>query len=103
MKNILILSSMTAILSFTFLSCKKGVSSNAINTQNQFIQQTPSIDYESKYDNIINTVSYGLLDLSNNDAFKSILNAEINKKFDGDDNVLLKTLNIELAKNNIND
>ena len=46
-------------------------------------------------------MSWGLLDLSDNGVFKNVLNAEVAKQFDGDDNVLFVTLNDELAKQNI--
>lgn len=43
-------------------------------------------------DNILNTAAVGLLQLSKNSTFRQLVNTEVAKKFDDDDNVLLKTV-----------
>ncbi|MBK8846336.1 MAG: hypothetical protein IPO27_07080 [Bacteroidetes bacterium] len=45
---------------------------------------------------MLRTAALGLLDLSKNTQFKTIVNKEVSKQFDGDDNALLKTINLDV-------
>jgi hypothetical protein len=93
MKKIILVISTVALF---ILACNK--SKTPLDNSSQSTQTNLSsvgISDEDKYDRIIETISYGLLDLSTNTAFQSIVNSEISKKFDEDDNVLLRSLNAE--------
>jgi hypothetical protein len=95
-----------AIASMVFVSCQKKKSSTPIVTSKMSLKSQArvietEID-EIKYDNLIKTSSYGLLDLSSNETFRRIVLEECKKQFDGDDNVLLKTLNDRLKEVGIN-
>jgi hypothetical protein len=81
-----------------FIACNKTNNNLATTVSEKKIR---SIDYEKKYDLIIQTIAYGLLELSNNSNFKSILNAEIQLQFDGDDNVLMKKLSNKCTESGI--
>jgi hypothetical protein len=84
-----------AVVSTFALSCNK---KPAQSDPSQIIQpSTPEINYEEKYDKIIETVGYGLIDLSNNSSFQNIVNTQVHLKFDKDDNVLLKKISSECA------
>lgn len=48
---------------------------------------------EAKFDALLKTATYGLLELSKNPSFREMVHNEVAKRFDGDDNVLLKTIN----------
>ncbi len=76
---------------------------NADNANGGMTALNPETDPEEiLYNNTLNAVAWGLLDLRSNTTFRTVLNAEIAKKFDGDDNVLLKTLDSVLLTQNIN-
>jgi hypothetical protein len=77
------------------ISCNKKTSQT--NTSQIIQPSTPKINYEEKYDKIIETVGYGLIDLSNNPSFRNIVNEQVPLQFDKDDNVLLKKLSSECA------
>ena len=51
-------------------------------------------DNEAKYDLIIETAGYGLLDLSDRPDFRQMVLKAAGQQFDGDDNVLLKDLSV---------
>lgn len=57
---------------------------------------------EVRFDEMIETAANGLLDLRSNPAFKTLVHDQIALQFDGDDNVLLKTLDSVCAANEIN-
>lgn len=57
---------------------------------------------EDYYDNIIKTVSYGLVDLVGTQSFRQTVSNQVALKFDLDDNVLLKTLDSVLASQGTN-
>lgn len=46
---------------------------------------------------MVNTVALGLLDLSKKSSFRRIVNEEVKKRFDEDDNVLLRTISRRLG------
>lgn len=73
-------------------SCKKDSTSTTTPITQTISGTLTFTDDEEKYDRVIETVAYGLLDLSQIGTFRDIVNEEIAKQFDGDDNVLLKTL-----------
>lgn len=98
----------TALFLFaaTFISCGREtdeISSN-INSDQPVLQKNDlSPDaYEEKYDKIIETAAYGLINLSEQPSFRSLLNTQIAKQFDGDDNVLMKTLSVICNESGIN-
>ncbi|MEZ5046073.1 MAG: hypothetical protein R2831_03685 [Chitinophagaceae bacterium] len=107
MKKYLSLTTIIIVSIVTFFSsCNKKNSSEDIASLsvlpygNARITQTDP--NEILYDNMITTVVYGIVNLTDNAEFKAVLNSEINKKFDGDDNVLLKTLSEECELQGIN-
>lgn len=56
---------------------------------------------EAKFDDMIETVSNGLLELRYNDTFRTIVHNQVALQFDGDDNVLLNILDSACAANEI--
>ncbi|MFM2386098.1 MAG: hypothetical protein RL660_855 [Bacteroidota bacterium] len=58
--------------------------------------------FEHDYDNTIRAAGYGLLAISQNAQFRNIVAQELSKKFDGDDNVLIKTLSVRCDEVGIN-
>ncbi|MDQ3073655.1 MAG: hypothetical protein M3Q97_10380 [Bacteroidota bacterium] len=48
---------------------------------------------ENMCDEMMETIAYGLLELSKSTSFREVVNDEVDVMFDDDDNVLLKTLN----------
>lgn len=102
MKKIIL--AISAIALFT-VACNKAktttdVTSNKLTSKK--VRTVQTAQDEIKYDIMITTVAYGLLDISSNDVFKNILKTEIAKQFDGDDNVLLKTLNSKCIEAGLN-
>lgn len=49
-------------------------------------------EYEALFDSVLMAAHYGLLEISKNSSFKSLVNTEVGYEFDGDVNVLLKVL-----------
>lgn len=90
---------------FVFASCQK---------QEQVFSVAPALDStsitgaresdpeEAKYDAMIETIANGLRDIRNDEQFRSIVHAQVSLQFDGDDNVLLKTLDSACTANSIN-
>ncbi len=86
------------IAAAVFVSCNKAgideqfdeTKKNEIDNQSQ--TKTPS-EYDNIFNSVIEAVAYGLVDLSKNSNFRTIVNQEVKLQFDGDDNVLLKKLN----------
>lgn len=54
-----------------------------------FMSMSEKYEYLTKH---LKTIRNGFLEVANDDDFKALLNSEIEKRFDGDDNVLLKVL-----------
>ncbi len=76
---------------------------NAGNANGGMTAKNPETDPEEiLYNSTLDAVAWGLLDLRNNATFRTVLNAEIAKQFDGDDNVLLLNLDSALQSHNIN-
>lgn len=83
-----------AAVSTIFASCQKNTEESIVSDRRttnvrREVQEDPQ---EQLFDNTLDAVHWGLVDISDNPQFVSILNAEVSKKFDGDDNVLIKTL-----------
>ena len=86
------------IVAAVIVSCNKAdideqiteTNSNASN--NQLQSKTPS-EYDNIFNSVIEAVAYGLVDLSKNPSFRTIVSQEVGLQFDGDDNVLLKKVN----------
>jgi len=89
------------LLTLQQFSCKKSMQQTNTDDMTSIVQNR-DIDDEQLYDKIIETISYGLLDLSQNSQFIDIVNEEIQKKFDEDDNALLKTINSKCLQVGIN-
>mgnify|MGYP003615442329 CR=1 FL=1 len=94
-KIVMIIVAMTIIY-----GCNKAPMENTNNNIKK--KKIRTIDDEDKYDLIIETITYGLLNLSNNSNFRDIVLDEVGKKFDEDDNVLLKTVSARCALADIN-
>jgi hypothetical protein len=103
MKKLIIISSIACltICAMVFTACKKEVVQKNDVGLNQNTE-TSQIDYELKYDLIIKTVAYGLLDLSSSEVFRNKVNAEVLLQFDGDYNVLLNKLSVVCNQSGIN-
>lgn len=57
---------MVSIITVTTISCQKSSVKDVNHSTSTTNQQPRDIDFEDKYDLMIQTVAYGLLDLSNN-------------------------------------
>lgn len=75
------------------------VSLSSIENSNS-VQLNPY--YESKLQSLIKSYAVGLIGLANNNQFKTLINTETAKEFDGDRNVLFKKLSVESFGININ-
>lgn len=79
-----------------FSSCKKDVvieeSTSTVESEEPILKSTSIEDYAGDR---VKTIVVGLLDLSHNNNFVSIVNNEVAAQFDGDDNVLFSTLDTE--------
>jgi hypothetical protein len=58
-------------------------------------------DFESKYDSVLKAATYGLLDIMQNKQYRNIINTEISKQFDGDDNALFKEISVGFNLNGL--
>jgi hypothetical protein len=86
MKNLWITASVVLAV-LVFFSCEK---EEVLHVKNE-VKVTPmEIDYE--YDASINSIGLGLINLTKNDDFRKLVFEECLKTFDGDYNVLLKSL-----------
>ncbi|RMG30075.1 MAG: hypothetical protein D6730_02900, partial [Bacteroidetes bacterium] len=66
----------------------------ASKTKNVQVMHVEETDPEDTHYNIVlETLVYGLLELSKDKAFRELVIGEVRKQFDGDYNVLLRTLN----------
>jgi hypothetical protein len=90
MKQVII--PMAMLCAFAAACNKSAVMQSPQGTNPTSNLMSDNMDDEVKYDAIIETVGYGLLDLSDNETFRQIVAREAGKQFDGDDNVLLKNL-----------
>ncbi len=61
-----------------------------------------SAHYEKRFDDIITTISYGIIDLVADQNFRNLVSTEVAKQFDGDDNVLIKQLDLLMSQKGIN-
>lgn len=95
MKQTCLFVALTAIL---FGACKKSEIETQPNPKTtKSISSLEDEPDEIMYDLMVETVAYGLLDLSTNPTFVQEVNSEVALQFDGDDNVLLKTLSDKLT------
>lgn len=91
MKNMILLACAVLILA----ACKKpslnpgknGAEPNGTGTP--YAVSLENDAEETRYDRMIETVAIGLLDAREDENFRTIVNEEVSKKFDGDDNALL--------------
>ncbi len=85
-----------------FAACQKEQAQVETTNQmpdNQIVALEPTDSWQG---NPHKTFVVGLLQLANNNSFKTVLNDKIAEQFDGDDNVLLKDLLVACADNSIN-
>lgn len=105
-RAILIRSSILFLFITTLGSCGREADEAPQKISNDKLQlqknDFPHESYEEKYDKVIETIAYGLTNLSDRPSFRSLLNVEIAKQFDGDDNVLMKTLSDVCTNSGIN-
>ncbi|MBK6448607.1 MAG: hypothetical protein IPO45_04690 [Saprospiraceae bacterium] len=47
---------------------------------------------DQEYDGVVNSLALGIVELSKNSSFRTLVHNKVNLKFDGDDNVLFKDL-----------
>jgi len=94
MKKSLLL--LIALAVFT-VSCKK----ETLN-ENTPIRTSSIASDEDVYDLMLEVATYGLLEISRDPVFKDIVNAKVAEQFDGDDNALLKDINLSAIDLNIN-
>jgi len=85
----------------TIISCKKN-DSNTVKTLPVKQQLMRVDDEEYTYERVLDATTYGLLDISTNAEIKQTINEEVAKKFDMDDNVLIRTLSEHLAIQGVN-
>jgi hypothetical protein len=104
-KNILFV---LPFLTAAFLpSCKKDVgatnpvSTNIADNQSVINSFTP-LHYEELYDSIVKCGSLALVQIMQNNEYRQIINSEVSKAFDGDDNALFKNLNSAFNTQNYN-
>lgn len=57
---------------------------------------------EANYDKYVNTVAHGIIGLSRNPTFRNLVYQKALEQFDGDDNVLLRTLSSQLVQSGTN-
>lgn len=97
-----IIAFLTTLLALS-TSCKKTATTYNVKQNASIGALADSADMEEvAYEKTLDAVTYGLLDLGLNSQFKSVVNTEVLKQFDGDDNVLLLTLKDELSLVGIN-
>lgn len=101
MKNI----TYVALLGTMFFSCKKTNSLGENHTSMPTsLNSTPplSYDYEAKYDSILKAATYGLIDILPNYNYRQIINTEVAKQFDDDDNALFREIKSAFNTNSLN-
>jgi hypothetical protein len=106
MKKLILFSSL--IVGLLVLSCQKKEMKDKLTVKNKSSDplkshRTRETDPEEIHFNaMIETAGYGLLSLTSNPNFRTIVFQEVQKQFDGDDDVLFKDLNTELGRQGIN-
>jgi hypothetical protein len=69
-------------------SCQKEGSSNLTKE----VATMSNFDCDEESDGVVNTAALGIVELAKNASFRTIVHNKIQEQFDGDDDVLLKTL-----------
>ena len=84
-------------------SCKKQDSFTS-GKFDQDLNSTPSggYDYELKYDSVLKAATYGLIDILPQFSYRQIINSEVSKQFDGDENALFRELNTAFSNSSLN-
>jgi hypothetical protein len=99
MKKIIISISFCGLFCF---GCKKN---NEVDQHQLVSPITPNrvvnYDFELKYDSVLKAATYGLLDVMQNKQYRNIINTEISKQFDGDDNALFKEISVGFNLNGL--
>lgn len=105
MKTIKFLTIVGVILTLSLVSCKKNENDlvNKPTNENTLPQGYQSAaEEEERYDKSVTAAAYGLLQLSKTQEFKDYVNLKVDEQFDGDDNVLIKTISDFYLQQSIN-